>query len=167
MPTLYDIAAEYQAILQAVEFLEGELDEGLESLLDQVEGDFNHKAENIVRMIRNELADADSLDAEIGRLSKKAKARKNRAERLKQYLYLHFKGVGLQRLQVGNFTLLRHRGQPKLIIDSDEQVPEQFRTKVPESWHPDKKALAAYLKGEGVEPIDGIRLEETEVFRIS
>ena len=41
MPTLYDIAAEYQAILQAVEFLEGELDEGLESLLDQVEGAAN------------------------------------------------------------------------------------------------------------------------------
>lgn len=85
MAALYEISAQYASILDAVERAESD-DEACELLDELAEiGDaLENKAEQFIRIIKIKEAEAAAFKAESDRLSKKEKAAKNVAERLKK-----------------------------------------------------------------------------------
>lgn len=82
---LYEIAAEYQRFMLALEDGEIPLD-ALEDTLECITAELDEKADNIACMIKELTAEAEAIDAEIKALTERKSAKKARAERLKAYL---------------------------------------------------------------------------------
>ena len=87
MANLYDLTAEYAALLAAYDVAEDDAKRAdVLTMIDQVQEDIGDKAEAYARIIKNLQADADAFDAEAKRMAAKAKAAKNAVEGLKARL---------------------------------------------------------------------------------
>lgn len=82
---LYEIAAEYENLLNAIEA--GEIpEEALNDTLESITSLLEEKADNIGCMIKNMTAEAEAIKAEEVKLAERRKAKENQVERLKTYL---------------------------------------------------------------------------------
>ena len=82
---LYEIAAEYQAFLDAVEA--GEIpEEAIGDTLDGIVGEFDQKADNIACAIKGYMAEADALKKEEGALRDRRDSKMRKADQMKHYL---------------------------------------------------------------------------------
>ena len=158
---LYEIASEYDKLLDFD--LESEDDvEAFKALMSEVKADFDVKAENICKLIRNIESDAEACKAEKMKLEKKQKVAENKAEALREYLAFNAKHILQQgeKRKIGIFTLGFRKCQPKLIVDTVEYVPDRFFKPVLD---------VAMLKAEVKDgkSYTGVRLEAGESFVIN
>lgn len=86
---LYEIHADFEAILQRIENAEGEIDETLESDLYKIELERDKKLENCCAVIKNARAEAELYDAEIKRLRAWKTRQEKIAERVEKYIEAH------------------------------------------------------------------------------
>jgi CRISPR/Cas system CMR-associated protein Cmr5 small subunit len=85
MASLYEISADYQNLLDAIE--NGEIPEdAITDTLDAVLGTYDEKLDNIACMIKNQLAESEGVKSEADKLTARAKSLNNSANRLKTYL---------------------------------------------------------------------------------
>ena len=85
MANLYEITERYNNLLELLDNEETTQDI-LNSALNEVQDEFNEKALNIVKFIKNLESDVNGLDAEEKRLKAKKMAYKNKIAGLKKYL---------------------------------------------------------------------------------
>lgn len=96
--TLYELV-DLRALLDArLEESEGELTPALEAELDALAGAIQEKAERIALFVREQLANADAIDAEIHRLAARKKAHERAAEGLKRYLKTQLERLGMTKV---------------------------------------------------------------------
>ena len=82
---LYEIAADYQSFMEAVE--NGEIpDEYIADTLESITATLEEKADNIVCIIKNMTAEAEAIKAEERNLAERRKTKERQIERLKKYL---------------------------------------------------------------------------------
>ena len=82
---LYEIAAEYEALLNAVEA--GEIpEEAIEDTIESIVSILEDKADNVACLIKNMTAEAEAIKAEEDKLAERRKQKEKRIERLKTYL---------------------------------------------------------------------------------
>ena len=86
---LYEIHADFEAILERIENAEGEIDETLESDLYKIELERDKKLENCCAVIKNARAEADLYDAEMKRLRAWKTRQEKIAERVEKYVEAH------------------------------------------------------------------------------
>ena len=86
---LYEIHADFEAILERIENAEGEIDETLESDLYKIELERDKKLENCCAVIKNARAEAELYDAEIKRLRAYKTRQEKIAERVEAYIEAH------------------------------------------------------------------------------
>ena len=86
---LYEIHADFEAILERIENAEGEIDETLESDLYKIELERDKKLENCCAVIKNARAEADLYDAEMKRLRAWKTRQEKIAERVEKYIEAH------------------------------------------------------------------------------
>ncbi len=159
MPTLYEIADELLRLSQDDELSEQDLTDQLNALA----GDFTHKAENIARLVRNLESDATAFDAEAKRLADHKKSAQNRAQWLKRYLQDNMTALELKQLQAGVFRLGVQKNPPRVVIDSEAELPQQYLEQITEI-RIDKNAIKNAITAGATVP--GAHIEQGESLRI-
>lgn len=127
---LYEITADYDRLCEMDMETDGDVSAFLE-LLKTIEGNFDQKAENYCKLIKNLEAEAEGFKAEKLRLFKKQKAIENRIDAIIKYLkYESGKiiEVGSSR-KVGLFTLRIQNNQEALEIENEFLIPSRYKVK--------------------------------------
>lgn len=144
MATLYDLTNDFKAILEMMQ--DPEIDPALiEEAMKSVEGDFDAKAENYCKVIRELEGKALVISTEIERLEKIKKVVDNNVDNLKEILLRSMLLTNKDKIDGELFKLTVKRCAPKVVIDREDAIPDQFKTVV-ETVKIDKKAIGAFLK---------------------
>lgn len=159
MSTLYSIADELLTISQTEEIDETELIEQLDALASA----FTDKAEDISKLIRNLESDAAAYDEESKRLSANKKTAQNRITSLKRYIQDNMTALDLKQLKAGVFKLGVQKNPPRVVIEDESRLPEQYLEQFTET-RIDKSAIKDALQQGTVVP--GAHLEQGESLRI-
>lgn len=163
MANLYDLTAEYAALLAAYDVAEDDAQRAdVLTMIDQVQEGIGDKAEAYARIIKNLQADADAFDAEAKRMAAKAKAAKNAVEGLKARL--------LDAMQQFNATEIKTSIGKWRIQNNPWSCEITEPDKVPAEYHvpqPDKIDRVALLKRfrETGEMLDGVEYIQTAGLR--
>lgn len=127
--TLYEIAGE-AADLQAA-FDQAETAEEMEAVMDAYDGvmeDFDRKAENYIKLLRNKESEAKALRDEEKRLAGRRKACEALAGRLKDTLRQNMDFLGIKNMTAGVFKMAiqKNGGRPPVVIEDEGKIPEEF-----------------------------------------
>lgn len=157
---LYELTQNYLNLLDLLDNPEVPK-EVIEAALEEIEGSFDDKADNIAKLIRSMEADIKGYKNEEDRLFSRRKALENKVKSLKEYLQSSMKALGKEEVKAKLFTLKIQTNQPSLIIDDIDKLPKEYKKLVEES---DKKKIKEDLLN-NIE-IPGARLERGESLRI-
>ncbi len=158
---VFELAAQYRSLEAYVDADQSCIndDEILQSWVS-VEGDLNHKIENIGFAIRNREAILIGKQEAIKAMESSAQSVEKEIERLKT-LAINLMNFTQQKKAGGAYlTLSLVNNAPKVIIDDERILPLEYLREIPPveaSFAPDKKKIAADIK-EGV-VINGAHLE--------
>ena len=154
--TLYELTGQ---ILELQELMEDDVYEPelINDTMESVMYDFQNKADDYVKLIKNIEAQVFALDEEAKRLKARQDKMKNKVKMLKDKLVTAMVATGTRKLQgtVGTLSLRRSTKIPSEL--TWENVPQEYvKTEVKKSI--DKVSLTSAIK-EG--KVEGIELEET------
>ena len=161
MPTMYEISEQFRA-LSAMDGTDEETAQAIADTWESVELAFEDKAENYAKIIAQEKAEADSIAAEIKRLTERKKAREGKADRMKATLHAAMQAAGRTKFSTPLFTFAMQKNPPALVVDDENAIPEQYKTIVTKT-EIDKAAIKEACKTGTVE---GAHLEQGESLRI-
>lgn len=152
---LYEITQAYENLAS----LEDKEEVG--KYLDLIEDEFNQKAENTVKVIKNIGADIKALRDEEKRLAQKRKSLQSNQDWLKFYLQNNMERLGDKKIKAGIFNINIQKNPPSVNIKNEKLIADDYfitERKI------DKKKLKEDLK-DGKE-IDGAELTQGESLRI-
>lgn len=164
MSNLYELTNDYLQILSMLE--DPELDpQTLADTMEGIEGEFEIKAENYAKVMKNLEGDILAIKTEIDRLTSKKKALENNIKNMKSTLQTAMETTGKTKFKTELFSFNIQKNAPSVVIDEQyiENIPEEFlKYKDPEI---DKTAIKEALqKGKN---LDGIaHLEQGTSLRI-
>ena len=152
---LYEITQAYENLASL------EDKEEIGKYLDLIEDEFNQKAENTVKVIKNIGADIKALRDEEKRLAQKRKSLQSNQDWLKFYLQNNMERLGDKKIKAGIFNINIQKNPPSVNIKNEELIADDYfvtERKI------DKKKLKEDLK-DGKE-IEGAELTQGESLRI-
>lgn len=121
------------------------LKEALQHAMDEIQGEFEVKADNIVMLRRNIESDVTAIESEIERLTDLKRIKSNSVAQISDYLRRNMEAANLKSIKRPLFTITLALGKEKVIVDNEDAVPDEL-TAVKTSIAPDKNAIAAKLK---------------------
>lgn len=137
---LYDIANDYQG------FLDSDLTgDELMDCLDQIKGEFDIKAGNIMAVNETMTEKVNSIDSQIKRLQARKKTIQNTQERLKEYLRSNMERLGFEKISCDFFTVTLGEPVQKVQVNDVNLLPDEFVT-VKSEVKPDLNAIKKALK---------------------
>ena len=152
---LYEITDAYLSLDEA------EKTEEIIKVLDGIKDEFDKKAENTVKVIRNFEADIQALRDEEKRLADKRRSLEKKKEDLKEYLYFNMERLNVRKVNAGLFNINIQKNPQSIKILDEANIPDKYKIA---SYRIDKKTLKDDIK-DGVE-IEGAQLVQTEGIRI-
>jgi len=162
MATLYELTEEVLELYDMMEDPEGEEDVILDTL-EAVFGEFDQKADNYAKLIKNMEADAEMFKAEIAKLTERKRVTENNVKRVKARLLQCMQIAKYKELKGDVFSIKIKNNAKQLPedIDTNESIikliPEEFY--IPQDPKLDKRALLKAIKEEKV---TGIELRESQ-----
>lgn len=157
---LYELTQNYLNLLELLENPDVPK-EVVEAALEEVEGSFDDKAENIVKLIKSIEADVKGYKEEETRLSTRRKTLENKVKGLKDYLEGSMITLDKKDIKGKIFTLEIKKNPPSVIIDDFNVLPMEYK-KIEEKE--DKKKIKESIDN-GIE-VPGARIEQKEGLRI-
>lgn len=156
---LYEINAEFAAIIEELESNGGELTPELEEALAINDQDHEAKIEAYIKAIRNYTADAEAAHNEMAFFKTKEERAKKTAERLKETVLASLQARGIDKAKYGDFTAAVRRSE-RVVVDEDclAILPDDFK-RVKTTVEADKTALKTALKA-GM-AIEGVTLADS------
>lgn len=124
-------------------------DEAVKTSLELMQGDFNDKAINIIKMAENLSADTSAIDAEIERLKARKQVIVNRQKALREYLLHNMQASGISKIECPLFTASLRKGIESVEITDQSIIPNEF-VSIEVVEKPDKAAIKKALQS-GVE----------------
>ncbi len=157
---LYDIAQEYNQLLQMVDA--GELTaEDIKDTLESIGAEFDVKARNCVMVVRQFESDSAGIDKEIERLKMLQKSVDNSSERLLDYIKSGMVSVGKDKLDLGLFKLTLKAAAKAVEVTDEKKIPALYFREVPATKAVDKALIKSALSDgfaiEGAKLVDGKR----------
>lgn len=157
---LYELTAEYQAFLLAIEnddIPEEAITDTLESIVTAIE----EKADNIACIIKSLTAEVEAIKAEKKRLSDRIEAKEKRVKQLESYLANTIIAAGIDNIETAR-NKLTFRKSERVVIDNESAFVEWAKEhndslltyKQPEI---SKKAVKEVLSSGVI--LDGARIE--------
>lgn len=124
--------------------------EQVEDTLKVIEGDFEEKAINIIKVVKNQQPSIDAMDNEIARLNRMKKSIASKMENLKEYLRTNMEASGISKIECPLFTITCKKPADVVIITDEDELPDDLVT-TKTTVSPDKKVILKKLKaGEDV-----------------
>ena len=173
--TLYDITSDIKALDQLID--EATTDENgdpkqmseedrdfLKPMLDELETNYEAKAENILKYRINLLAFIDGCKEEEERIYKRRKAAENKTKALIWLLEDSMRKLGAKKMTAGTFTMALQKNPPYAFIYSESQLPPDYFRIIPEKREPDKKLILEALKAGRNVP--GAKVSQGESLRV-
>lgn len=157
---LYELTQNYLNLLELLENPDIPK-EMIESALEEVEGNFEDKADNIAKLIRSLEADIKGYKDEEDRLSNRRKTLENKVKGLKEYLESSMIALGKKNIKGKIFTMSINKNRPSVVIDDINKLPKEYK-KVEEKE--DKEKIKESFDN-GIE-VPGARIEQKESLRI-
>ena len=138
---LYEISKALNAFIDAYE--QGEIPaEAYKDTLQGIEMEFEEKAEQIAKIVRNFETDNMGLQSEIDRLQAMATSNSNQIKYLKNYLYEQMKAVGKDKFATALFKFSICKNGGELPMEIIGEVPDQYKKLVE-----DNAKIRTALKG--------------------
>lgn len=163
---LYELTKELQQLQDQLYGIALELPpEEIEARLDQFGAQFEYKAEQIAKMIRNMKADAEILDKEAAHLEARKSALENRAKSLSTYLLRNMQALGINHVKGDILNIALRNNPPSVAIVNLMEIPEQFTCIIPERREADKVKIMAHFKDTG-EIVPGTTIEQSQRIEI-
>lgn len=158
--TLYALADSYMRLQEML--AAGEIDDAtFTDTMASLEGDIVLKCDNIGAILRTLELEADAFRFEELRLAERRKALEANRERLRRYALFELEQIGMKTVKGPRFYLSVTVNPPKLVVDDEQKLPEDFWI---EKRELDKAAVAAALKA-GTE-VPGAHLEQGRSLRV-
>lgn len=167
MRSLYELVGEYKHFEENfqnyVDLVEsGDMPEGaIWDSLDSINGSIEEKIDNITCIHKQEMYECAMIKAEIERLKQRLTAKENAANRLKEYIYVSMRTVGMDKLETARNKLSFRKSEKAVLDDADgfvqwaqEYNPELLTFKQPEL---NKTEIKRILKSG--QAIEGCRVE--------
>jgi hypothetical protein len=100
----------------------------LADTMEGIEGEFEFKADNYARVMKNMEAELNGIKAEIDRLSNRKKTIENNVKRMKEALQYSMEVTGKTKFKTELFSFGIRKNAPSVIMDEPyiENVPERF-----------------------------------------
>lgn len=152
---LYEITDAYLSLDEA------EKTEDVIKVLDGIKEEFDKKAENTVKVIRNFEGEIQALRDEEKRLADKRKSLEKKKEDLKEYLYFNMERMKVKKINAGIFDINIQKNPQSIKILDEATIPLKYKIL---TYNLDKKQLKEDIKN-GAE-IKGAELVQTEGIRI-
>ena len=138
-------------------------EEALIEALDSIGGEFEDKANNIVRFMKSIEGDCKIIKEEEQRLANRRKSLENKSARMKQYLEDNMRLINKTKFKTP-FYSFNISNNPKSIEVLDETaIPDTYKT-YETICKVDKKAILSDMK-DGIE-IKGIKVNQTSSLKI-
>ena len=144
MPKLYELTGQLKELERLVSENQAPLSE-VEDTIKLIEGDFEEKAINIVKVIRNKEPDISAIDEEIKRLQQMKKNINAKAENLKEYLRQNMEANGINKIECPIFSITLKRAAASVKIIDENLLPDEYVT-IKTSCQPDKASILKALK---------------------
>jgi hypothetical protein len=158
---LYAIADRYREII-GIEADSDEAKGALRNALDEVQEQFDLKAESIIRFIRNLEAQADAVKSEEERLAARRKAVENKAAWLKDYIADTMRSMNLREVKAGIFEAKFRKNPASPNITNKALIPAQYFT--PQEPRINNAAIKDALKaGEAIEGAELVQGESLSI----
>lgn len=116
---LYQLSEMYARLLD-------EDDAAYQTALDQLAGDIAEKGCSVAAVRAELLAEAAAIKTEVDRLQARLRARQNRAESLREYLYQNMVAAKLTAVSDARFSLRIQPTNPSVDISDIDAVPDEF-----------------------------------------
>lgn len=145
---LYQLSQQYTAIEGMLEneyITREEIDTSLADIKDQIED----KVESIGKMILSLSANIEAILVEEERLAKRRHAMQNLIEWLKGYLLAEMTQVNIDKVKRELVTVSVGTNPPSVEVVQLDEIPQEYRRVIPETWQPDKKAILEHFKSTG------------------
>lgn len=128
MSTLYELSAQYQAALEAVEYNEvGEISIESIAALEAIEGSLDEKLINYACMSKNTSVDADKIKEAIEGMRKKEKRLRAKSEFFTGRIKMEMEQLGKQKIDSSPyFDISIKKNPPKLEIYDRTAIPESY-----------------------------------------
>ena len=163
MARLYELTGAYADLYAQLDDCETDAErDALIAQMDDLNAEIGDKAEAYARMMRNAQSEADSLAAEIKRLTAKKRAAENLAERMKNNMHFAMETAGATEIRtgIGKWKICKNPWSVQVIDESE--IPAEYL--IPQPAKVDKAAILAHFKAEGEIP-DGCDVIRTEGVR--
>lgn len=145
MSQLYALTGKLAELQAMADTDDAGLKEALQHAMDEIQGDFEVKADSIVMLRRNIETDVLAIDSEIERLTELKRVKKNSVGQITDYLRRNMEAANIKSIKRPLFTITLAAAPEKVIVDQPDAVPDDLMV-VKVLQDPDKKAIAAQLK---------------------
>ncbi len=136
----------------------GEIDDNVEKLLSEWETDFSEKVDGYAFIMEHFKDAADKWKSKASIMLDAAKSCKMAEERLKERLKWGMKEMEVDEVRGETYRFKLANMKPKVIIDDNDVIPDEFKEKVIE-YKIVKDSILQKIKGGGNVP--GAHLEES------
>lgn len=155
---LYEITNDIRELLAMADAGELSLSD-IQDTMEALDLEFNEKAEAVIKVRQQMLADIAAIDKEIERLETLKSAPQKSAIRLEEYLKDMMLATEKDKLDLGLFKVTLRKASVVLGDIDEDKVPEQFWTEVPATRKLDKRSLLSAAKESEIE---GVNLGESK-----
>lgn len=159
---LYELTQNYLNLLELLENPDVP-EEMVQAALNEVEGNFEDKAENVVKLMKSIEGDIKAFKDEEARLSTRRKSLENKVKGLKEYLEGNLKALGKKEIKGKIFTLRIQKNTPRVVIEDMKYIHPKYIKEI-RYEEVDKKNIKEDIQN-GIEVL-GAKLEYTESLRI-
>ena len=144
--TIYEIKGMYMELLAMSQ--DPDVDpQTVADTLEGMEGLLEEKAEGYGRVLVDLTNKMDGIDREIKRMQARKKSIESNITRMKESLKNAIQAANLKNVRTEHFLFTVKGVKPKLVIDDENKVPDQFKVPVPAKV--DKDKLLSYIKEHG------------------
>lgn len=134
MSTLYEITGDYLRLLEMLEEDESIDEQAFKDTLEGIESEFEIKADNYARIIKELSAESEKYAAEIRRMQARMEHLANNEKRLKQHLYDSMKATGKVKFKTDLFSFgIQKNGGVTPMEVNEEKVPKAYMKMVPDN----------------------------------
>lgn len=135
MSTLYEITGDYLRLLEMLEEEKSIDPQAFKDTLEGIEGEFEIKADNYARIIKELRAESEKYAAEVRRMQKRMETLANNEKRLKQHLYESMKATGKTKFKTDlfSFGIQKNGGLQPVEILPDVKIPDKYLHKEPDN----------------------------------
>lgn len=149
---LYEIAPEFAQLVEKDDLTEDDMQR-----LDDLGHALEVKADNIASVTDKLEAFVELCKSEEQRISSRRRAVESRISWVKKYLQDCMETAGVYEIEIGTRKIALQKNPPKVVVDDEEQIPNEYFVVIPAKKQLDKKTLKDALKKEY---IPGARLEQ-------